>query len=413
VTDVASDGPKPLADAGPRAADGPPMLPIPTPRRPAPTAPSPPAPIDVDHEYPNKTETLYLSGHGIDDAVPWNFTISAGRRAGEATTIPVPSNWELHGFGTFHYGRGEARSTERGTYNRSFDLPATWAGKKIFIVFEGSMTDTTVTVNGMRAGPVHQGAFYRFKHDITSLVKPGANQLEVVVSNESADGSVNEAERTADYWIFGGIFRPVYLEAFPAAFIDRFALDAKADGTLNVDVFLRALTEKADVVGHVLDETLAPVGPALMVSAAAGQTQVKLTGKIPGAMPWSAETPHRYRLAVELTTAGGVRHAVRENFGFRTMEVRAGDGLYVNGTKVMMRGLTRHCFWPESGRALSPRISLADATLLKSMNANAVRASHYPPDRHFWTPPTRLACTSSTNWPAGRAPPTTPTSVAS
>jgi hypothetical protein len=343
-----------------------------------------PRPIDTDGDYPDRTAVLYLSGHGIDDAVPWAFTINAGRRAGEAATIPVPSNWELHGFGTFHYGRGEARSTERGLYTRSFEVPAAWAGKRVFITFEGSMTDTAVTVNGQSAGPIHQGAFYRFRYDITALVKVGAtNQLEVAVSNESADSSVNEAERTADYWIFGGIFRPVYLEAFPAASIDRFAVDAKADGSLNVDVFLRGMAEAGQIAARVLDDSLAPIGAPLTASAAAGQTQVKLSGKIDGVKPWSAETPRRYRLAIELTTASGVHHAVRENFGFRTMEVRAGDGLYVNGAKVMMRGLTRHCFWPESGRALSPRLSLADAMLLKSLNANAVRASHYPPDRHF------------------------------
>src|SRR5207253_3013488 len=84
-----------------------------------------------------------------------------------------------------------------------------------------------------------------------------------------------EAERTADYWIFGGIFRPVYLEAFPAASLERFAIDAKADGSLNVDVFLRGLTDKADVVARVLDDALAPVGAPLTVAAAAGATQLK------------------------------------------------------------------------------------------------------------------------------------------
>jgi beta-galactosidase/beta-glucuronidase len=394
-----SDAGSPAPDAGPRAADAPAVTtdaPVATTDGPAsvtdaPAVPAVTKPIDVDVDYPNKTETLYLSGHGIDDAVPWGFTIDAGRRAGEVTTIPVPSNWEFHGFGTFHYGQGETRSTERGLYKRTFDVPATWVGKRIFIAFEGAMTDTSIKINGQSAGPTHQGSFYRFKYDITALVKMGmANQLEVTVSNESANSSVNEAERTADYWIFGGIFRPVYLEAFPAASIDRFAIDAKADGTLNVDVFLRGLLEKADVVAHVLDDSLAPVGPALTATAAAGQAQVKLTGMIPGVKPWSAEAPQRYRLAVELTTASGVHHAVRENFGFRTVEVRAGDGIYVNGNKVMMRGLTRHCFWPESGRALSPRISLADATLLKSLNANAVRTSHYPPDRHFLEATDRL-----------------------
>ncbi len=340
-------------------------------------------PIDRDLSYADRTEIIYLSGTGIDDAVPWDFMITAGRRAGQAATIPVPSNWEFHGFGTFHYGT-ETRTTEQGIYRRSFDVPAAWAGKRIAIVFEGSMTDTTVTINGRSAGPTHQGAFYRFKYDITDLVTVGAaNQLQVTVAKESADATVNEAERQADYWTFGGIFRPVTLEAAPAQAIDRFAVDARANGALTVNVFRRSSTESAQITARVLDENLLPVGAAMTATAPAGQAQVNLQGTFTGARTWSAETPSRYRLAVELQTGGGVRHAVRENFGFRTIEVRAGDGIYVNGAKVMMKGTNRHCFWPESGRAGSPRLSLADVELVKSMNNNAVRSSHYPADRHF------------------------------
>jgi beta-galactosidase/beta-glucuronidase len=343
----------------------------------------PAKPIDRDTSYANATEVLRLSGTGIDDAVNWSFTVTGGRRSGQAATIPVPSNWEFHGFGTFHYGT-EARTTEQGIYDRSFDVPAGWTGKRIFLVFEGSMTDTAVMVNGQSAGPVHQGAFYRFRYDITNLVQVGSsNRIQVTVAKESADTSVNEAERQADYWAFGGIFRPVYLEAYPSSSIDRVAVNARADGALTVQVFLRNIMGSAQLTARVLDENLTAVGSPLTGSVTAGQAQVTLLGSFAGVRPWSAETPHRYRLAVELETTGGGRHAVRENFGFRTLEVRPGNGIYVNGTKVMLKGVNRHCFWPESGRALSPRLSLADVTLLKGMNVNAVRNSHYPADRHF------------------------------
>jgi hypothetical protein len=138
---------------------------------------------------------MYLSGKGTDDAVNWDFMVSSGAQAGVWSTLPVPSNWDLHGFGTLAYGF--STSTEVGTYRRAFELPADWAGKQIFIVFEGSMTDTAVTINGMSAGPVHQGAFYRFKYNVTGLVHPGTNQIEVVVSEQSANTSVNAAEREA------------------------------------------------------------------------------------------------------------------------------------------------------------------------------------------------------------------------
>src|ERR1044072_7355157 len=99
------------------------------------------------------------------------------------------------------------------------------------------MTDTEVWINGRSAGPVHQGSFYRFKYDITPLLKfDGPNLLEVTVSKESSNASVNNAERLGDYWNFGGIFRPVYLEALPQAFVDSTAIDARADGSFSVTV---------------------------------------------------------------------------------------------------------------------------------------------------------------------------------
>jgi beta-galactosidase/beta-glucuronidase len=111
-------------------------------------------------------------------------------------------------------------------------------GKKVFLVFEGAMTDTKVSINGKLAGDVHQGGFYRFKYDITALLKPETNNLlEVTVDKVSANASINKAERTSDFWVFGGIFRPVYLETVPNEFIERVAVNAKADGSFQLDVY--------------------------------------------------------------------------------------------------------------------------------------------------------------------------------
>ena len=76
-------------------------------------------------------------------------------------------------------------------------------------------------------------------------------------------------------------------------------------------------------------------------------------------------------------------HRVSERFGFRTIELRPPDGIYLNGEKIRFKGVDRHSFWPSSGRTLSDAINLADALLIKEMNMNAVRCSHYPPDRAF------------------------------
>jgi hypothetical protein len=172
----------------------------------------------------------YLSGHGKNDPVAWEFFCTAGRNSGKWTTIGVPSNWELQGFGNYNYGNDKQKADEQGKYRRTFSVPADWAGGRVFIVFDGVMTDTNVSINGKSAGPKHQGGFYRFKYEIIDLVKTGENLLEVTVSKVSSDASVEDAERQADYWVFGGIYRPVYLEAVPKQFIEWIAVDARADG---------------------------------------------------------------------------------------------------------------------------------------------------------------------------------------
>ena len=111
--------------------------------------------------------------------------ISDGRRSGEWTKIRVPSVWEQQGFGTYNYGiryygkpNPPAIAREQGIYRHSFEVPAEWQHRRVRIVFEGSMTDTHVRLNGISMGPAHQGGFYRFSHDITQWLKfGGTNQL--------------------------------------------------------------------------------------------------------------------------------------------------------------------------------------------------------------------------------------------
>ena len=109
-----------------------------------------------------ETEVVYLSGRGKDDPVRWEFYCTKGRRSGQWTTIGVPSNWELQGFGNYNYGHDRPKADEQGKYRRTFDVPQRWQDKRVFIVFEGVMTDTEVWINGQSAGPKHQGGFYRF-----------------------------------------------------------------------------------------------------------------------------------------------------------------------------------------------------------------------------------------------------------
>jgi beta-galactosidase/beta-glucuronidase len=353
--------------------------------------------------FSQQTIVKYLSGTDKDHTVAWDFYCTGGRKSGVWTKIAVPSNWELQGFGSYNYGHDKVKSNEQGLYKREF-FADRLNGKKIYIFFEGSMTDTKVMINGKQAGPVHQGSFYRFKYDITGLIKPNAqNLLEVTVDKTSANKSVNDAERhNSDFWVFGGIYRPVYLEIVPETFIDRMAVNAKADGSFRLDVYAQNLKGDEVIEAQVKKLNGQNVGKPFAVKASTASDSVQLQANFTRPLLWSAEFPNLYQVVVAIKNKKGVVHQVRQKFGFRTVELRTQDGLYVNGAKIIMKGSDRHSFWPETGRTLSHDVQLMDVKLMKEMNMNAVRMSHYPPDQDFLDVCDSLGMYVLTSLPAGR-----------
>ncbi len=336
--------------------------------------------------FAQPTEVQFLSGHGKDDAVPWKFFCTSGAHSGVWTNLPVPSQWDVKGFGTLTYHKDATNAwNERGLYEHEFSVSESWRGKRIFLVFDGVMTDTDAKLNGQPVGPVHQGSFYRFKYEVTSLVKFGAtNKLEVTVSRHSANESVNKAERLADYYVYAGIFRPVSLEAVPQEFIERVAIDAKSDGNFSAQVFLNGMTYSNSVEAQILTLNGEKIGKTFHAKIfKLDLTTCSLNIQIPSPKLWTAEAPNLYLVEFHLKQNGKVIHTFSQRFGFRTMEVRDGDGLYVNGQKVILKGADRHSFWPDSGRCLSEAVHRLDINLMKDANMNAVRMSHYPPDAQF------------------------------
>lgn len=335
-----------------------------------------------------ETERQYLSGTGLGNTVTWQFRVSEGHNSGRWSKIEVPSQWELQGFGEYTYGRWYKKagvknpSMEEGTYKRSFRVPRNWQGQNVRLWFGGVMTDTEVFVNGQSAGPVHQGGFYRFSYDVTDLLKFGSNnQIEVRVKKHSDNKSINAAERKADWWLFGGIYRPVWLEAKPATHIERLAVDARADGELKVEVHLQGTTGEES-----LSMEVAPISAKdaehRPVKVTKDSVQL-LTAHFDGISPWTPESPVLYRLTISLLgKEGNVIHSMDTRIGFRTIDFRPRDGLYLNGTKLVMKGINRHTFHPDGGRTTNKELSIQDVKLIKEMNMNAVR-SHYPPDEHF------------------------------
>ena len=344
------------------------------------------------------TQLQYLSGHGCDDMVQWDFQCTDGRNSGKWTKIGVPSCWELQGFGTYQYGMRfygkatpEGIADEKGLYKHEFTLPKEWAGRQIQLVFEAAFTEIRVKINGRKAGNgTYQGGFTRHTIDVSDRVFFGnkKNRLEVEVLKESSVPQVNLAERRADYWNFGGIWRPVFIISKPAQNIQRVAIDAKCDGRFMADVFLNRAVPGSSVSVDIIDANGKTVGKSSALPITSDGAKVDFSVK--GVKAWNAEQPYRYTAVFTLKDQQGkTLHVERQKFGFRTIEYRhqyAGDkedGLFINGQKVIVKGANRHSFRPETGRTLSKQKNIEDVLLIKSMNMNAVRLSHYPADPEF------------------------------
>ncbi|WP_289660149.1 glycoside hydrolase family 2 protein [Flavobacterium panacagri] len=335
-----------------------------------------------------QTDKIYLSGKDFEHPVQWDFYCTDGNNSKKWSKINVPSQWELEGFGEYTYGRWykelnqKEPSKEEGLYKYEFEVPASYKDKEVKIVFGGAMTDTEVKVNGKLAGAIHQGGFYEFKYDISSLVTYGAkNILEVHVWKHSANKSVNAAERRADWWLFGGIYRPVWLEVSPKTNIQHIAVNPKMDGSITVDLDLKNIAKNTTLevsLKGLNGESL----EAFSFPLKAKTTKERISAQWKNIKPWNPESPNLYELQLVLKQNGNSIHEYNKKIGFRTLEFKKQDGIYVNGTKIVMKGINRHSFWPEGGRSTSKRISELDGKIIKDMNMNAVRG-HYPPDEHF------------------------------
>ncbi len=365
-----------------------------------------------------ETQRQYLSGHGCDDMVEWDFQCTDGRNAGKWTKIGVPSCWELQGFGTYQYGMRfygkatpEGIADEKGLYKTEFTLPQEWEGRQIQLVFEAAFTEIRVQINGRKAGNgTYQGGYTRHTIDVSDRVFFGKkkNRLEVEVLKESTNAQVNLAERRADYWNFGGIWRPVFIVLKPTQNIQRVAIDAKADGFFTADVFLNRAVPGSQVCVDIVDAKGTKVATSPTYIIAGDKAKAEFRTENPKL--WNAEQPNLYTAVFTLKDATGKPlHTERQKFGFRTIEYRHSyemesttpdpsfprrgngshvfgckeDGVFINGQKVIMKGVNRHSFRPESGRTLSKAKNIEDVLLIKSMNMNAVRLSHYPADPEF------------------------------
>ena len=297
-------------------------------------------------------------------------------------TMEVPAMWELNGYGDpiyVNYGyawRGNFEHnppyvpTEQnhvGSYRRTFDVPANWSGRDIFLNIGAATSNVYVWVNGKFVGyseDCHLGASF----DVTKFVKPGENLIALQIFRW-CDGTYLEDQ---DLWRLTGISRDVELVARAKARMDNIVVTPSLDsdyknGKLAVEMEFSAGVKSADIkllcaAGKVVAE--GKVTPA--------KGKASYTFEVENPAKWTAETPNLYKVVVN---AGAESYAQR--VGFRTSEIKNAQ-LLVNGQPILIKGVNRHEVDPLKGFVMSRERMIQDIRIMKEMNINAVRTCHYP-----------------------------------
>ena len=319
--------------------------------------------------------------------------------------IPVPSNWEMQGYGTpiytnitYPFKRDWPKVTETpddhswtsydqrdpvGSYRREFTLPDSWNTRQTYLVFYGVNSAYYVWINGEKVG-YSQDARMTSEYNITKYLKPGKNTIAVEVYRW-CDGSYMEDQ---DFWRMSGIYRNVVLMSRPAVHVRDFQVQTPFDAqyenaTLRLHQIVQNVAGKAAPVtleAKLLDADGKPVFTAFKkISVPAGkETAVDLAQPVKSPRKWSAEIPNLYRLILTLKDArGGVLEVIPWNVGFKWSEIK-GDQMLFNGKKLMIKGVNRHEFDPDLGQVMTRKSMIEDIKLMKQNNINAVRTCHYP-----------------------------------
>ncbi|MGJ8692550.1 MAG: glycoside hydrolase family 2 TIM barrel-domain containing protein [Thalassotalea sp.] len=334
-------------------------------------------------------------------------------------TIPVPANWELHGYGTPIYTNSQypmfkdgatdensikvpfiTRENPVGSYLTDFTVPSNWQDQQIIIHFGGVSSAYYLWVNGKKVG-YSQGSRLPAEFDITDFVKKGNNSLAIQVFRWS-DGSYLEDQ---DHWRLSGIHREVMLIAQPKVAINDFHVKTHfkenyQTATLDIRPELTFPDRKAlkgwNIEGQLYDALGTEVlAESMTVSALTVARQVYpqrdnfsfglLTAEIDQPNLWTSETPYLYTLVLSLTdNQGNLVETRSTRVGFRDVKINDKGQLLINGQSIEIIGANRHDHDYKKGKALNRQDLLEDVLLLKRFNFNSVRTSHYPNDPYFY-----------------------------
>lgn len=308
--------------------------------------------------------------------------------------IQVPANWEFSGYGIPMYvnvGFGfkknpphiDREDSPTGAYRREFTIPENWDGRRVFIHFEGGTNSMYVWVNGEKVGYT-ENAKSPAEFDITPYIRKGKNTLACEVHKYS-DGSYLEDQ---DMWRLGGINRNVYLYSTDQVrILDFFAhpdLDKNyKNGIFSLDLVLKNYTTETkdqSIEVAILDNNNKKVfSNSQKINIPADNiAETTIKGTVSSPLKWTAETPNLYTLLITLKdNKGKIVESTSHKIGFRKIELTDGQVL-INGKKVYFKGVNLHEFNTQTGQVVTREVMMRNIQLMKELNINAVRTSHYP-----------------------------------
>ena len=300
-------------------------------------------------------------------------------------TIPVPSNWQMEGYGLRIYSNipypfpknpphAPTKWNPVGSYRRTFTVPNDWKGRRIHIVFDGVDSAFYLWVNGKKVG-YSQGSRTPAEFDITPYLKPGENVLAAEVYRW-CDGSYLEDQ---DFWRLSGIYRDVYLWSLAKPHIRDFTVVTDLDENY-ANAVLRVETEIENPEGTSVELQLRDAsGKVLFTRVSDGKFAVPVSNP----RKWNPEDPYLYTALLTLRDSDGKSvEVIPQRVGFRKVEIKNGR-FRLNGVPVLVKGVNRHEHSADTGHTVSRASMLRDIQLLKENNFNAVRTCHYP-DTPLW-----------------------------
>ena len=350
--------------------------------------------LEKAQSFDKKKSANYLSMEGM---WKFNFVKDHNKRPANFFALkyddsqwkdfPVPGLFELNGYGDATYKNiGYAWATQfdpnppyiselnnyTGSYRRTFELPKDWKGKDVYFHVGSATSNLTLWVNGKYVG-YSEDSKVAAEFNISKYLKPGKNLIAMQVMRW-CDGSYFEDQ---DFWRFTGIAREVYLYARPKLHAADIRLNAALennyqDGVLNYKVSLKG--GKTDVAITLCDKE------GKQIAQATGAQGVI---KVPKVNAWTAETPYLYKAYITLKNKQGAAEVIPQKVGFRNVEIKNAQ-LLINGQPVLVKGADRHEMDPDGGYVVSLERMIQDIKIMKQLNINAVRTSHYPCDPRWY-----------------------------